>query len=103
MDRLDADDGEDLVISAPHSTNLNDFEKRELGLFPFTKTSEDLIQNQCILRKLLQHLSGVIEVVDSVVGSLLRNTTNSTFLYVFCYASEGDFTMNGLIEVFVDV
>ena len=35
---------------------------------------------------------------------LLRNTTNSTFLYVSSpYASEGDFTMNGLIEVFVDV
>ena len=35
---------------------------------------------------------------------LLRKKTNSTILYVSSpYASEGDFTMNGLIEVFVDV
>ena len=104
---LDADDSEDLVISAPlHSTNLNDFEKRELGAVSIYKNFRGSYS-----KSVFTSIDATTTFVGGYRGGrfglsvlLLRNTTNSTFLYVSSpYASEGDFTMNGLIEVFVDV
>ena len=104
---LDADDSEDLVISAPlHSTNLNDFEKRELGAVSIYKNFRGSYS-----KSVFTSIDATTTFVGGYRGGrfglsvlLLRNTTNSTFLYVSSpNASEGDFTMNGLIEVFVDV
>ena len=64
---LDADDSEDLVISAPlHSTNLNDFEKRELGAVSIYKNFRGSYSKSVFTSiDATTTFVGVIEVVDS--------------------------------------
>ena len=104
---LDADDSEDLVISAPlHSTNLNDFEKRELGAVSIYKNFRKSYSKSVFTSmNATKTFVGVIEAVD--LGCQLYYCVRKPIVR-FCMflrrmQVRETLLMNGLIEVFVDV